>query len=183
MRVHHDDEERKKWQDPMTILTAIGLSKGDTFMDVGCGDGFFALPAARMVGPGGRVFGIDINADAIDRLKHAAEAEGITHLYAIIGKAETTVACEHCAHVVFYGICLHDFQNPAQVLSCARAMVREDGVLVDLDWKAEPTPIGPPLSIRFPVEKARSLIEGAGFDVQSVKDAGPCHYCIRAAPR
>jgi ubiquinone/menaquinone biosynthesis C-methylase UbiE len=183
MRFPPDDEERKEWQNPVDILTAIGLKKGDTFVDVGCGDGYFALPAARIVSPNGAVFGIDINADAIERLKRVAEIEGLTDLHAILGKAEKTVACEHCAHVVFYGICLHDFQNPAQVLSLARSMIREDGVLVDLDWKAEPTPIGPPLSIRFSVERARSLIEGAGFDIQSVKDASPYHYCIQAAPR
>lgn len=167
----------------MAILTAIGLRRGHTFVDVGCGEGFFALPAARMVGPRGAVFGIDINAAALNRLRESAEAEGLTQLHSILGKAEETIVCPRCAQVVFYGICLHDFRDPIRVLGCGRAMIREDGVLVDLDWKAEPTPLGPPLSIRFPVDKASTLIENAGFCIRSVKDAGPCHYCIRAAPR
>jgi ubiquinone/menaquinone biosynthesis C-methylase UbiE len=183
MRFPSDDEGRREWQDPVAILTAIGLRKGDTFVDVGCGEGFFALPAARMVGSHGAVFGIDINAGAIERLKQSAEAEGLAHLHALVGKAETTIVCKQCAQVVFYGICLHDFEDPARVLTCARSMIHDDGVLVDLDWKAEPTPIGPPLSIRFPVKKAMRLIEEAGFGIRSAGDAGPCHYCIRAAPR
>jgi ubiquinone/menaquinone biosynthesis C-methylase UbiE len=178
-----EDETRKEWQDPVTILSAIGLRKGDTFVDVGCGEGFFALPAARMVGEQGRVFGIDINERAIGRLTWSASAERLKHLHAIVGRGETTIVCERCADVVFYGICLHDFQEPLQVLSCARAMIRDDGTLVDLDWKAEPTPLGPPLSIRFSEKKARSLIEKAGFIIRSVQEAGRCHYCVRAAPR
>jgi Methylase involved in ubiquinone/menaquinone biosynthesis len=183
MRFPADDEERRKWQDPVKILRAIGLQTGEIFVDVGCGEGFFSLPAARIVGPKGAVYGIDVNPASIDRLKQAAEAEGLSHLHAIHGKGESTIVCPRCAQVVFFGICLHDFQDPALVLSCARAMIRDDGQLVDLDWKPEPTPIGPPLRIRFSVDRARGLLEEAGFAVRSVVDAGPWHYCIRASPR
>jgi ubiquinone/menaquinone biosynthesis C-methylase UbiE len=182
MKFPPDDSDRRKWQDPEAILTAIGVQKGHTFVDVGCGEGFFSLPAARIVGPEGIVFGIDINPNAIDRLKNAAAAEGMNQLHALVGKAENTLVCEGCANIIFYGICLHDFQNPMEVLSCARRMIRDDGLVIDLDWKAEPTPIGPPLSIRFSVPKARELIEEAGFATRSVRDAGPWHYCIRATP-
>jgi ubiquinone/menaquinone biosynthesis C-methylase UbiE len=183
MRFPPDDEERKEWQNPVAVLKAIGLREGDIFVDVGCGEGFFALPAARMVGLEGAVFGIDINTAAIDRLSQAAAAEGLKHLRAIAGRAESTIVCRHCAHVIFYGICLHDFQNPSAVLTCARSMIRDEGVIIDLDWKSEPTLFGPPVSIRFSVAKARRLIEGAGFTIRSVQDASPWHYCIRAIPR
>ncbi len=183
MRYSPNDEERKKWQNPETILDAVGLKRGDTFVDVGCGEGFFALPAARRVGPEGAVYGIDINGSAIDQLRKAAEEEGHAHLHAVQGRGENTLVCQHCAHFVFYGICLHDFEDPVQVLNRARTMIRDDGLLIDLDWKAEPTPIGPPVRIRFSVEKACKLIEEAGFDIRSVKDAGPCHYCIQASPK
>jgi cyclopropane fatty-acyl-phospholipid synthase-like methyltransferase len=53
-RFRADDPERKEWQDPELILPAIGLGEGMTFVDAGCGEGYFALPAARRVGPRGR---------------------------------------------------------------------------------------------------------------------------------
>jgi len=68
-RFRHDDEERKKWQDPDAILSEIGLEPGMIFTDLGCGEGFFALPAARIVGEAGRVYALDINAEAIEHLK------------------------------------------------------------------------------------------------------------------
>ena len=91
------EAERRKWQDPEAILEEIGLHAGMTFIDVGCGSGFFALPAARMVGKTGKVYGIDISSSAIDTLRERAAQEGLTNVNLIVGKAEETVICQKCA--------------------------------------------------------------------------------------
>ena len=59
-------------------------------------------------------------------------------------------------------------------------MLKPSGKLVDLDWKPEPMPLGPPLERRFSIDKARKLIEAEGLHVKSVTDAGPYHYIIVA---
>ena len=56
---YFDEDRRRKWQNPEDILREIGLETGMTFLDIGCGNGFFTLPAARMVGPAGQVYGLD----------------------------------------------------------------------------------------------------------------------------
>jgi hypothetical protein len=42
---------------------------------------------------------------------------------------------------------------------------------------------GPPLQKRFSIDKARYLIESAGFEIVSVTDAGPYHYLIIATQK
>jgi ubiquinone/menaquinone biosynthesis C-methylase UbiE len=175
-----NDSERRKWQDPDKILTEIGLMPGMTFMDLGCGDGYFALPAARMVGPKGKVIAVDIDESAIGRLRQQAAKEGLYQLSAEVRAAEETVACEGCADFVFFGIDLHDFADPAQVIRNAKRMLRPSGLLVDLDWIDQPMTFGPPLEKRFSIAKARQLIESAGFHIASVAEAGPYHYIIIA---
>src|SRR5512136_2514101 len=101
-RFRADDPERKEWQDPKKILAAIGLSAGMVFVDVGCGEGYFALPAARRVGPGGKVYAADINADAVAALREQARAEGLTNLSADVKAGEETMVCEGCADLVFF---------------------------------------------------------------------------------
>lgn len=179
-RFRADDPERKEWQDPEKIFSSIGLSAGMTFVDVGCGEGYFALPAARNVGRGGKVYAVDINAEAVAHLKEQAENEGLSNLSAEIREAEGTVACEGCADIVFFGIDLHDFADPKKVIRNAKTMLKPSGRLVDLDWKDIPMDIGPPKEKRFSVKKARDLIESAGFRILSVQDAGPYHYLIIA---
>jgi len=175
-----DDPERRQWQDPETILTTIGLRAGMVFVDMGCGDGYFALPAARRVGPGGKVCANDIDKGAIGRLMQRAGQEGLGNLVATVRESEEMVACEGCADIVFFGIDLHDFRDPARVLANARRMLRPGGRVVDLDWKDQPMPFGPPPEKRFSAEKAKNLIGSAGFRVESVQDSGPYHYLITA---
>jgi ubiquinone/menaquinone biosynthesis C-methylase UbiE len=177
-----DDNERIKWQNPEAILVEIGLKAGFIFADIGCGSGFFALPAARMVGKRGKVYGLDTNAHAISSLKEQAAREGLNNLHVRIGRAEETIICERCADIVFFGIALHDFQDPPKVLTTARRIIKPTGKLIDLDWKKESMELGPPLRIRFSEETAASLIEEAGFKVETIKDSGLYHYLVIARP-
>ena len=177
-----EDPERRKWQDPEAILSGIGLKPGLIFADIGCGSGFFALPAARMVGKKGKVFGLDVNPASISALKKQAETEGLKNLCLTSGRAEETIICERCADIVFFGIALHDFQDPSKTLENARSILKPTGKLVNLDWKKEGIPFGPPSHVRFDEKKASRLIENAGFTIESVKDSGLYHYLITAKP-
>ena len=185
MRAHghfRDEEERRKWQDPEAILLDIGLMGGFTFVDLGCGDGFFAMPAARLVGKRGRVYAVDADRKAVARLKKKCAMEGLGNLTAIAGRAEEIIFCQACADVVFFGIVFHDFNNPAAVLENARIMLKAAGRLIDLDWKKQSMELGPPVETRFSEEEATRLIRSVGFRIETVKESGPYHYMIIAKP-
>jgi len=181
-RYRHDDDDRRKWQNPEAILDEIGLAPGMVFADLGCGEGFFALPAARIVGSEGRVYALDSDAEAIELLEQAADEEGLGNVTAVAGEGENTVLCEECADIVFFGTVLHDFTDAAMVLLNARKMIKPAGRLVNLDWKKEQTELGPPIEIRFDEDKASRLISEAGFQVEKIQDIGPYHYIVTAKP-
>jgi len=176
-----EDPERRRWQDPEAILSSIGLKAGMTFADIGCGGGFFTLPAARMVGKKGKVYGVDANPAVIAALREQAEKEGLANLYLTIAKAEEAVVCEGCADFIFFSITLHDFHDASLVLKNARRTIKPDGKLIDLDWKKDGA-MGPPPKIRFSDEYASELIKKAGFIIESVENYGPYHYLITARP-
>jgi ubiquinone/menaquinone biosynthesis C-methylase UbiE len=177
-----NDPARRQWQDPEAILTGIGLKPGMTFADIGCGAGFFALPAAQIVGKSGKVYGVDGNPDFITALEEQAEMEGLGNLALTAGTAEEYVPGEKCADFVFYGIALHDFHDPAKVLANAKRILKPGGKLIDLDWKKEDLPVGPPSRIKFDPAYAAKLIREAGFMVLSIEASGLYHYLITATP-
>lgn len=178
----YNDVERRKWQNPGAILTDIGVKPGITFIDVGCGTGFFTVPAAQMIGDSGKVLALDINASFIARFQEQINIKHINNLSVSIGRAEDLVLCNQCADIVFFGIVLHDFQNATRVLENAKKMVKASGILVNLDWKKKPMDFGPPLKIRFDEQTAANLIKRAGFNIESIEDSGPYHYIIKARP-
>lgn len=177
---YHDESERRRWQNPEEILRKIGLREGDTFVDIGCGEGFFAIVAAKMVGPNGKVFGIDLNENAIIHLRERCEREGLRNASFKVGRAEEEVLCNDCADFVFFGIDLHDFEDPRRVLRNAKEMLKPSGKLIDLDWKKKWMRKGPPVWMRFSEEYAARLIESAGFRIESIEDSGKMHYLIVA---
>lgn len=175
---------RKHWQNPEAIFQRIGLKPGHVFMDIGCGGGFFTIPAARIVGPAGKIYGLDIDKDAIIALEDIAQKEGLKNIVTIFGKAEESVFCENCCDIVFLANDLHDFDDPSKVLLNARRMIKSNGRLVDVDWKKKRLLMpGPSLRIRLSEAEASDLIRKAGFGIELVGEAGPYHYLITAKPR
>jgi len=175
-----DEATRRSWYNPEAILQ--NLRSGMVFMDIGCGDGFFSILAAKKVGENGKVYAVDTDASAIQKLKQKANAEGLKNITAKVGAAEETVFCKECADYIFYSMVLHDFTDPAKVLQNAKQMIKPTGRLIDLDWKKQAMPFGPPVGIRFSEEKASDLLQNAGFKIDTVKEAGPNHYVIKAKP-
>jgi len=185
--MHHgykrwDESNRRKIMDPDAILTKAGMKAGMTLVDIGCGQGYFALPAARIAGPKGKVYGIDIDEEGLEHIDSIASGERL-NIRTILGEAESAVACEGCADVVFFGICLHDFYDPEKVLANAMRMLKPRGKLADIDWKKKPMEGGPPLDIRLSEEQASKLIEDAGFAVESCEEIGGRYYLIIARPQ
>lgn len=181
---HHrmPEEFRRKWQNPESILHKIGLKPGDTFLDIGCGNGYFAIPAAKIVGDKGVVYGLDISREAIDELNNQAKLLGLTNIRLTTGDAEKVILCESCSDVAFLGIDLHDFDDPLAVLKNARRMLKPGGRLVDLDFKKIRMDFGPPYEKIIDEATAKKLLESAGFTIESVADIPPYTYLIIARP-
>ncbi len=175
-----DEAVRREWYNPEAVLQ--DLSPGMVFVDVGSGDGFFSILAAKIVGAKGKVYAVDVDASAVQKLKQTAEFEGLSNITVKAAVAEQTVFCHGCADMVFYSIVLHDFNSPRKVLVNAMQMIKPDGLLVDLDWKKIDMPFGPPKEIRFSEEQALTLIEQSGFKKVGIKSAGLYHYIITAKP-
>jgi ubiquinone/menaquinone biosynthesis C-methylase UbiE len=175
-----DEATRRSWYNPDVILQ--NLHSGMTFADVGCGDGFFSILAAKKVGDKGVVYAVDIDSSAIAKLKTKAKAEGLRNIVARAGAAEDIVFCKACVDFVFYSMVLHDFTDPEIVLRNAKQMIKPSGQLLDLDWKKMENGFGPPAQIRFSEDQASGLLRNAGFQVVDVRDAGSYHYVVSAKP-
>ncbi len=175
-----DEAVRRSWYNPEDVLQ--DLAAGMVFADIGCGDGFFSILAAKKIGAKGKVYSVDVDASAIEKLKRKAENEGLKNITVKVGAAEETVFFIRSVDFVFFSMVLHDFVDPTKVLQNARKMIKPTGRLVDLDWKKQEMAFGPPVRIRFSEEYASTLIQEAGFEVDNLKDAGKYHYILTAKP-
>ncbi len=64
----------------MRTVERLGLSAGAKVLDVACGTGASALPAAQAVGPTGRVAGVDLAERLLARGREKARRQGLTNI-------------------------------------------------------------------------------------------------------
>lgn len=78
---HFDDPGVEFWQrHGRRTVEQLALRPGSRVLDVGCGTGASALPAARTVGPTGHVTGIDLAENMLARARAKAAADGIDNV-------------------------------------------------------------------------------------------------------
>ncbi len=66
------------------ILDALALSQGSQVADVGAGEGFLTARLAKVVGPSGQVYAVDIdNKFAIPKLKEMVEKQSLSNVTVI----------------------------------------------------------------------------------------------------
>jgi precorrin-6B methylase 2 len=88
-----DQAARRSWCNPEAVLQDLRM--GMVFMDIGCGDGFFSIVAAKKVGEKGEVYAVDSDASATERLNCKTKAEGLKNIFGKIGLAKETVFCQY----------------------------------------------------------------------------------------
>lgn len=64
------------------------IREGDHVLDVGSGSGTDTLIAASRVGPGGKVYGLDMTTAMRDKLRRNADRAGVGHVSLLAGNAE-----------------------------------------------------------------------------------------------
>lgn len=62
------------------MVDHLGLAAGATVLDIGCGAGASALPAAEIVGPGGHVIGVDLSNELLALAKKRADARRLSNV-------------------------------------------------------------------------------------------------------
>ena len=67
------------------MLTSLGIKRGMSICDMGCGNGFYSLKMAKMVGPAGHVYGVDIQPEMLKFLNDRADEKGISNITPILG--------------------------------------------------------------------------------------------------
>ena len=161
--------------DPNEILSSLNLVSGKVFLDVGCGRGSYALAAAPIVNPDGKIYAIDLWDEGINELNSKAQELGYDNITAFIGNASENIPIpDHEVDLVFMGVVFHDMVEAginAAVLAEITRVIKSNGTLAILEWKKDAViPPGPPREIRLDSRQLDDLIIHSGFRSQNSQD-------------
>jgi ubiquinone/menaquinone biosynthesis C-methylase UbiE len=83
----HDNPLVPLLKNPYRLLETAGLKPGQKVLEVGCGPGFFTIPAAKIVGGDGIIYSTDVNHRAIKRVEEKMRKYGIVNIKPVLGNA------------------------------------------------------------------------------------------------
>jgi len=84
----HSEAQRERWQKIGEIFQAMQVEPGALVADIGAGDGFFTKRLSEAVGAQGRVFAVDIGANALRRLRTRVADEGLSNVEVVEGAVD-----------------------------------------------------------------------------------------------
>jgi len=116
--------------DPYGWLRDSGVAAGQRVVEVGCGPGFFTLPAAELVGDGGSVVALDNNPAAVDFVSRRIRRRGAENARAVLADAARTGLPRGSQDLVFlYGVIHALWGSLDEVLAEAHRVLRPGGTL------------------------------------------------------
>lgn len=110
------------------ILEEVGIRPGFHVLDYGCGPGSYTVVAARMAGPNGRIYALDIHPLAIQKVKSLALKKGLSNIETIQSDCATGLENESMDVVLLCDI-LHDLSEPEAVLRELYRVLKVSGIL------------------------------------------------------
>ncbi len=149
-------------QDGPDLLHRIGVSRGQTVMDFGSGNGDYSLILRQVVGQEGKVYAIDKNKDVLAELMGRAYGEGFGNIEGIVaegGETPTTIAVpDESIDAGWFSDVLHDgyFEEDEQkqeLLRDVRRALKKHGFLA----------VHP---VHMEKERLKRVIKGAGFHLE-----------------
>jgi len=128
MSLIHDNPLRRLFDDPVETLRAAGVQPGQQVLEVGCGPGYFTIPAADLVGSQGCVYALDLHPLAIQAVEGKARKAGLANVRTVIADAaETGLPANSIDLVLLFGV-IHRLPL-ARVLPEVHRVLRQDGAL------------------------------------------------------
>ena len=125
---------------PGVFLKETSVRTGYQILDYGCGPGSYSIEAARMVGPSGKIFSVDINPLAVDTVQEKAIKNGLKNIVTILTDCTLSLADESVDVVLLYDT-FHDLVNPSGVLKELHRVLKTGSLLSFSDHHMKETEI------------------------------------------
>ncbi|HEY7761298.1 MAG TPA: methyltransferase domain-containing protein [Burkholderiales bacterium] len=142
-----------------TLLAELGLARGMSVADIGCGTGTVSRWLAGAVGSSGRVEGVDVSLAQLEVARRDAQRQGLTQLRFECADAYDTRLPRQSFDIVYCRFLLCHLEQPGRALAEMRALLKPNGALVCDDVDVASIFADPPSPA---VERMRDLMLAVG---------------------
>lgn len=171
-------EAREREEECGTLLETLGLKRGQTVCDLGCGNGFYALKIAELVGEEGTVLCVDIQPEMLRLLEARAKEAEITNTKPILGSLVDPKLPEGSVDLVLLVDVYHEFSHPEHMLREIRKALKPTGRVALVEFRLEDPDV--PIKLLHKMSKAQIMKEfpANGFKLVGSFDKLPWQHVM-----
>ena len=171
-------DTRQREEDCEMLLKALDLKPGQVVCDMGCGNGFYTLQLAQLVGDKGRALAVDIQSEMLRLLEERAKEAGIANIELIQGTQVDPMLPEGGVDLILLVDVYHEFSHPQQMLTAMRKALKPNGRIALAEFRLEDPKV--PIKLLHKMSKKQILKEypANGFKLVDQFDKLPWQHLM-----
>ncbi|MFA9464664.1 MAG: class I SAM-dependent methyltransferase [Velocimicrobium sp.] len=175
-----DNEKRREMLPVDTVLREIGLKEGDRFADIGCGIGYFSLPAATIVGANGVVYALDIEEEMLLEVHKKMNENLLDNIRTFKTEEYEFKLEDQSATFAFLCTVLHEIEDHQRFLNETRRLLSKTGRIAVVEWIKSESDYGPPINHRIDSSDLKKELKTAGFHDIHMTQLNSYFYIVMA---
>ncbi|SRR5579884_1368411 len=170
--------EREQEENPDGALNALNLKPGMVVADVGAGTGYMSLKMARRIGPSGKVYAEDVQAEMLAKVRENAAKAGLKNVEPVQGTFTDPKLPPGRMDLVLLVDVYHEFSEPQEMLHGIRESLKPDGRLVLLEYRKEDPKIPILEEHKMTVAEVKAELEPEGYVLRQVIETLPRQHIL-----
>lgn len=130
-------DSRAREERPELLLRELALAPGMTVADIGAGTGYYTWQLAKQVGPGGRVYAVDVQPEMIAMLDSQMAKRGVRNVVSVLGSETSVKLPPASVDLAIMVDVYHELAYPSEVLDSIVAALKPGGRVVFVEYRAE----------------------------------------------
>lgn len=172
-----DSEERHKLLNPEETLNKIGFEEGMLAAEIGCGTGFYTIPASRILGDDGKIYAFDIESKMLTLLRMKIEKPNIVP---IVCEEDKLPLKDKLLDIALLAFMIHESSAPFDYIKEIKRVLKQLGRLAVIDWNKISEDEGPQESDRISKDQIIEWFNELKLNVVINEDLNASHYLLVA---
>ena len=163
-------ETREEEEHGIALRSWLDVRPGQAVCDLGCGNGYHALPLADAIGPEGALYAVDLQPEMLAMLAQLAEAARLRNVRCIEAAVDDPRLERASCDLVLMVDVYHELSHPVRVMGHVREALRAKGRVVLVEFRAEDPSV--PIKPEHTMSKAQVVREMAAHGFGWVDELG-----------
>lgn len=175
-----DNEKRRAVMPPFQTLERLGLKEGNAVADIGCGTGYFTIPAAEIAGTASKIFAMDISMEMLEEVEKKALEAGLANIRGIKTDEYDLKLDNLSVDFIIISNVLHEIEDKGKMIAEINRIHKNGGTLAIIEWEKIQGESGPPVDERLSYEEVANMLSQNGYKYIEKYGIGSDFYGVTA---